>query len=105
MTIEEKLRTLAGHSSSVNSASFSPDGKHIVTASGDGTTRLWDTATGRQIGLLGGQTAVFETVAFSPDGERIVTLRRVGKVSAVGAVYHIPAAAHPDNAAMEVLGT
>ena len=38
------------------------------------------------------------------DGERVVTLRRVGKVAAVGAIYHIPAAAHPDNAAFEVLG-
>jgi len=37
------------------------------------------------------------------DGERIVTLRRVGKVAVVGAIYHIPAAAHPDFAAAEVL--
>jgi zinc protease len=37
------------------------------------------------------------------DGERSVVLRRVGSVSAVGAVYHIPAAAHADFAAVEVL--
>ena len=37
------------------------------------------------------------------DGERLVTLRRVGKVGATGVVYHIPAAAHPDFAAVEVL--
>ncbi len=37
------------------------------------------------------------------DGERIVTLRRVGSTGAAGAVYHIPAAAHPDYAACEVL--
>jgi zinc protease len=37
------------------------------------------------------------------DGEREVTLRRVGKVGAVGALYHTPAAAHPDFAACEVL--
>src|SRR5205807_3836694 len=30
------------------------------------------------------------------DGERTVVLRRVGKVGAVGAVYHIAAAAHED---------
>ncbi len=35
--------------------------------------------------------------------ERLVTLRRVGKVGLVGAVYHIPAAAHDDFAALEVL--
>jgi zinc protease len=37
------------------------------------------------------------------DGERIVTLRRVGKIGVVGAVYHIPAAAHADFPALEVL--
>src|SRR5581483_4197245 len=37
------------------------------------------------------------------DGERVVTLRRVGTVGAVGAVYHIPAASHPDFAPCEAL--
>jgi zinc protease len=37
------------------------------------------------------------------DGERLVTLRRVGTVGAVGAVYHIPAASHPDYAACDAL--
>jgi len=37
------------------------------------------------------------------DGERAVVLRRVGDVSAVGAVYHIPAGAHEENAALQVL--
>ncbi len=37
------------------------------------------------------------------DGERTVVLRRVGKVGVVGAVYHIPAGAHPDYPAVEVL--
>ena len=37
------------------------------------------------------------------DGERAVTLRRVGDVSAIGVAYHIPAGAHEDNAALQVL--
>ncbi len=39
------------------------------------------------------------------DGERSVVLRRVGTVSVVGAVYHIPAGAHADFPAVEVLAT
>jgi zinc protease len=39
------------------------------------------------------------------DGERTVVLRRVGKVGVVGALYHVPAGAHPDFAAVEVLST
>jgi zinc protease len=37
------------------------------------------------------------------DGERSVILRRVGDVSMIGVAYHIPAASHPDTAALEVL--
>ena len=37
------------------------------------------------------------------DGERSVILRRVGKVAVTGALYHIPAAAHEDHPAIEVL--
>ncbi len=46
-----------------------------------------------------------ETYTLEPaqDGERQVVLRRVGDVPALGLAYHIPAAAHPDNAALCVL--
>lgn len=37
------------------------------------------------------------------DGERTVTLRRVGKVSVVGLMYHIPAASHEDHASCALL--
>ena len=37
------------------------------------------------------------------DGERSVTLRRVGDVQVVAVVYHVPAGAHPDLPALEVL--
>ncbi len=37
------------------------------------------------------------------DGERVVVLRRVGKVGAVGAVYHIPAGPHSDYPAVQLL--
>lgn len=34
----------------VNSASFSPDGRRVVTASDDGTARVWDAGTGKPVG-------------------------------------------------------
>ncbi len=43
------------------------------------------------------------TVEPAQDGERQVILRRVGDVPALGLAYHIPAAAHPDTAALSVL--
>ena len=37
------------------------------------------------------------------DGERTVMLRRVGDLGLVGAVYHIPAGAHPDMVPLDIL--
>ena len=39
------------------------------------------------------------------DGERNVTLRRVGKIGSIAIAYHMPAAAHPDWAPLEILGS
>ena len=39
------------------------------------------------------------------DGDRLVTLRRVGEVPLAGLTYHIPAGAHPDFVAVDVLAT
>jgi zinc protease len=38
------------------------------------------------------------------DGEREVVVRRVGDTRLIGLNYHLPAAAHPDSAALDVLG-
>ena len=57
----------------MNSAAFSRDGLRIVTASGDGTARIWDTATGKEITVLRGHEGSVLSAAFSPDGSRIVT--------------------------------
>jgi len=37
----QELRRFAGHTDDVRYVAFSPDGKYILTASQDGTTRLW----------------------------------------------------------------
>jgi zinc protease len=39
------------------------------------------------------------------DGERSVTLRRVGGVPLIFSSYHVPPGAHPDTAAVELIGT
>ena len=57
----------------VNSAEFSPDGKRIVTASGDNTARIWDAETGKLLHTLTGHEDRVNSAEFSPDGKRIVT--------------------------------
>jgi WD40 repeat protein len=65
---------LTGHQRWVSSVAFSPDGQRIVSGGGDGSIRLWETATGKPIGeaFLVPQGNV-DSVAFSPDGRRIVS--------------------------------
>ena len=67
------IRTLTGHTSNVNSVSFSPDGNTIVSGSADDTVRLWDVNTGRHIRTLTGHTSSVFSVSFSPDGNTIVS--------------------------------
>jgi WD40 repeat protein/TPR repeat protein len=64
---------LWGHAAEVNSAAFSPDGAHVVTASADHTARLWDATTGAQLAVLLGHTSFVNSAAFSADGLRIAT--------------------------------
>jgi WD40 repeat protein len=64
---------LEGHSSSVNSAVFSPNGKFIATASSDKTARIWDAATGKDVRKLEGHIDRVESVVFSSDGKFVVT--------------------------------
>ena len=64
---------LEGHTRSVMSAAFAPDGKTLATASEDGTIRLWDLQKGletRRFRVKGLATKV----AISPDGRLVASV-------------------------------
>jgi len=65
---------LRGHSEFVQDASFSPDGRHVITGSSDWTARLWDVGTGKEVRRLDGVGTEVELARFSPDNKRIVTM-------------------------------
>ncbi len=69
----EELNLFTGHTDSVGSVSFSPDGNTIVSGSYDKTIRLWDPNTGRLIRTFTGHTGQVLSVSFSPDGNTIVS--------------------------------
>jgi len=70
------LRTLEGHSDSVNGVAVTPDGKRSVSASGDHTLNVWDLDTGRVLRTLKGHSAPVSGVAATPDGQRAVSASR-----------------------------
>jgi hypothetical protein len=57
----------------VRSASFSPDGSRIVSASEDKTARVWDPSSGKVLAVLTGHTSIVWQASFSPNSKRIVT--------------------------------
>ena len=61
--------TLRGHSQSVNSVAFSPDGKRLATGSVGDPVRIWDSATGKIVKTLPEQNVV--SLAFTPDGKSL----------------------------------
>ena len=62
-----------GHSGWIEDLVYSPDGKRFATASDDGTTTLWEAATGQGLLTLSGHDGGVHAVGFSPDGTRLAT--------------------------------
>jgi len=69
----EQVLALTGHTDTVYSVTYSPDGRTIGTGSADMTVRLWDAVTGAPIALLAGHSGYVQSVAFTPDGHSIVS--------------------------------
>ena len=67
------LQTLEGHSSSVCSVAFSPDGYKIVSGSDDHTVRVGDEECGLLLQTLEGHSSSVNSVAFSLDRQKIVS--------------------------------
>jgi WD40 repeat protein len=66
-------RTFRGHTNTVNTVAFSPDGKRIASGSSDHSVRIWNAATGQELLTLKGNTGEVNCVAFSPDGKRVAS--------------------------------
>lgn len=68
-----EIRRFTGHTDSVWSVAFSPDGQQAISASYDRTLRLWDVATARELRRFEGHTGPVLSVAFSRDGHHVVS--------------------------------
>jgi len=57
----------------VRTLSYSPDGKTLASAGGDGVVRLWDLPSGKPQRRLLAPRAWVNTLAFSPDGKTLAS--------------------------------
>jgi hypothetical protein len=86
----KEIRRLYGHTGSVYSVAFSPDGKTLASVScmnrvfagagKDNNIRFWDVATGRELRRIGGHAGGYYEVAFSVDGRTLLTAGEDGVV-------------------------
>jgi WD40 repeat protein len=71
------LKAREGH---IRALVFSPDGKTLVTASGDQSVRLWDVATGEERTRLRGHTTPVPALTFGSDSKTLATGSEDGTV-------------------------
>lgn len=63
---------MSGHTKSVLSAVFSPDGRWLVTLDQYGQARVWHAGTGDAVAVLDGLSGSLTAASFSPDGKLLV---------------------------------
>jgi len=66
-------RTFSGHKDWVQSVSFSPDGRWLVSGSNDKSIKVWDLKKSALVGTLYGHGYAINSVAVSPDGKWIAS--------------------------------
>ena len=80
--VDEDLdaKQLRGHDDWINDVNGSPDGRLLVTASDDGTAKIWSTLGGPSLAVLRGHHGGVNRALFSPQGDMVLTASDDGSV-------------------------
>jgi predicted Ser/Thr protein kinase len=65
--------TLRGHTNTVFSVAYSPDGTRLASGSFDGTVKVWDARSGAELATLRGHAGAVWSVCYSPEGTHIAS--------------------------------
>ena len=67
------IRIFEGHNGAVLGVAITPDGRRVVSASGDSTLRVWDLESGQSLRTIQDHSDGVNGVAITPDGRRTVS--------------------------------
>jgi energy-coupling factor transporter ATP-binding protein EcfA2 len=70
--------TLRGHTAPLTAVELSPDGKRVLTASADGTARVWSADGTGPSTVIRGHRGPITAASISPDGQRVLTTSEDG---------------------------
>jgi WD40 repeat protein len=69
----ECVKTFKGHTSIINSVSFSKDDKFVISGSADCTLKLWNVQTGECVRTFEGHASQVNSVSFSKDDKFVIS--------------------------------
>lgn len=72
--------SIPGHAEAVISVSFSPDGKHLASGSGDTTVRFWDVLTQTPYHTCKGHSNWVLCISWAPNSAKLASACKNGKI-------------------------
>lgn len=98
--VERVHAVLLGHDGAVRTVEYSRDGRLLVTASRDGTARIWSAPDGAVISVLRGHRGALLCATFDSAGERVLTAgedgtARIWDASSGALIHTLDAASAP----------
>ncbi|HVD99914.1 MAG TPA: caspase family protein [Cytophagaceae bacterium] len=70
---KEIVRTFIGHTDVISSIDFGPEKYKMLSASWDGTARIWDISTGMMVQKFKVSKTAVHSAIYTPDGKRVIT--------------------------------
>ena len=68
-----RLRTLSGHTGTILSLAFHPDGRRLFSGGSDGQLKVWDLHSGQELISLSKGGWANEHIHITPDGKTVAT--------------------------------